>query len=73
MCYLISKHLMVSIYVPGICFSFNASDQRNYFDFGLLKVVESFHDGSVIKNLTANVGETGSIPALGRSHMPWSN
>ena len=28
--------------------------------------------GSVVKNPPANEGDTGSIPALGRSHMPWS-
>ena len=28
---------------------------------------------SVIKNLSANAGDVGSIPDLGRSHMPWSN
>ena len=32
-----------------------------------------FPDGSVVKNLPANAGGTGSIPDLGRSHMPWSN
>ena len=25
------------------------------------------------KNLPASVGDTGSIPGLGRFHMPWSN
>ena len=29
--------------------------------------------GSVVKNLSANTGDTGLIPDLGRSHMPWSN
>ena len=29
--------------------------------------------GSVIKNLLAGAGDTGSIPSLGRSHMPQSN
>ena len=29
--------------------------------------------GSVIKNLPANAGDIGSIPGLGRSHMPHSN
>ena len=28
---------------------------------------------SVVKNQPANAGDTGSIPSLGRSHMPWSN
>ena len=32
-----------------------------------------FSGGSVVKNLLANVGDTGSIPGPGRSHMPWSN
>ena len=32
-----------------------------------------FPGGSVIKNLPASAGDTGSIPGLGRSHMPWSN
>ena len=29
--------------------------------------------GSVVKNLSANTGDTGLIPDPGRSHMPWSN
>ena len=29
--------------------------------------------GSVVKNPGANVGDTGSIPGPGRSHMPRSN
>ena len=28
---------------------------------------------SVVRNLPANAGDTGSIPDLGRSHMPYSN
>ena len=27
----------------------------------------------MVKNLPANAGDTGSIPGLGRSHMPRSN
>ena len=27
----------------------------------------------VFKNLPANVGDKGSIPGPGRSHMPWNN
>ena len=27
----------------------------------------------MLKNLPANAGDTGSIPGVGRSHMPWSN
>ena len=32
-----------------------------------------FPGGSVVKNLPANAGDMGSIPDLGRSHMPWSS
>ena len=29
--------------------------------------------GSVVKKLPANVGDTGSVPGTGRSHMPQSD
>ena len=32
-----------------------------------------FSGGAVVENLPANVGNTGSSPGLGRSHMPRSN
>ena len=32
-----------------------------------------FPGGTVVKNPPANAGDTGSIPGLGRSHMPQSN
>ena len=32
-----------------------------------------FTSGSVVKNLPANAGDTGSIPSPGRSHMPLNN
>ena len=31
-----------------------------------------FLGGTVVENLTANAGDTGSSPGLGRSHMPRS-
>ena len=34
---------------------------------------KGFPDGSVVENLPANAGDTGSSPGLGRSHMPRSN
>ena len=37
-----------------------------------LKMFEGFSGGSVVKDLPANAG-TGSIPGLGRSHMPQNN
>ena len=33
----------------------------------------NFPGGPVVKNPSANAGEVGLIPHLGRSHMPWSN
>ena len=32
-----------------------------------------FPDGTAVKNLLANAGDTGSIPGPGSSHMPQSN
>ena len=32
-----------------------------------------FPGGAVDKNLPANAGDTGSVPALDRLHMPWRN
>ena len=29
--------------------------------------------GPLVENPLPNAGDTGSIPSLGRSHMPWSN
>ena len=34
---------------------------------------EDFPGGPVVKNPPANAGDMGSIPGLGRFHMPWSN
>ena len=36
-------------------------------------VVGGFPGGTVVENLPANAGDTGSSPGLGRSHMPQSN
>ena len=37
------------------------------------ETLPGFPSGAVVENLPANVGDTGSSPGLGRSHMPWSN
>ena len=34
---------------------------------------KDFPGGTVHKNLPANAEDVGSIPGLGRFHMPWSN
>ena len=36
----------------------------------LRKEFRDFSDGLVVKNLPANAGDMGSIPGLGRFHMP---
>ena len=38
-----------------------------------LKLIGGFPGGTVVENLPANAGDTGSSPGLGRSHMPRSN
>ena len=35
--------------------------------------IRDFPGSTVVKNPPANAGDKGSIPDLGRSHMPWSN
>ena len=36
-------------------------------------IIGGFPGGTVVENLPANAGETGSTPGLGGSHMPRSN
>ena len=35
--------------------------------------MRGFPGGTVVENLPANAGDTGSSTGLRRSHMPWSN
>ena len=37
------------------------------------KIGGDFPGGAVVKNPPASAGDMGSIPGLGRSHMPQSN
>ena len=37
---------------------------------GIKNMLLDFPGGSVVKKLPARVGDTGSIPGPGRSHMP---
>ena len=36
-------------------------------------IAQGFPSVSLVKNLPASVGDTGSIPGLGRSPKPWSS
>ena len=40
---------------------------------GLKTIISRFPGGPVIKNLPANVGDTGLSPGLGRFHMLWGH
>ena len=36
-------------------------------------ILQGFPGGSVVRNLPTSVGDVGSIPGPGRSHIVWSN
>ena len=35
--------------------------------------MKDFPGGPMVENLPAKTGDMGSIPGLGRFHMPWGN
>ena len=52
----------------------HAWSQKIYLPWTFLKnPSRDFPGGTVVKNLPANAGDTGSSPGPGRSHMPWGN
>ena len=51
---------------------FSSCGTRAQYLWNLKKGYGDFPGGAVVKNLPANAGDTGLIPALGRSHMPQS-
>ena len=54
-------------YIPSsVLKSFLSTGEKNLTILG-------FPGGTVVKNLPANAGDTGSSPGSGRSHMPRSN
>ena len=59
-------------------FQFMGGETEAGREYIIVKIIssingEGFPGGTVVENLPANAGDTGSSPALGRSHMPWSN
>ena len=49
----------------------NEKYSKNFPEFKMY--LNGFPDSSVVKNVPANAGDTGSILDPGRSHRPWSN
>ena len=47
--------------------------RKEYYIVVKNKFIGGFPGGTVVENLPANAGDTGSSPGLGRSHMPQSN
>ena len=43
------------------------------FTVMIVKMIQGFLGGTVVRSPPANAGDTGSSPGLGGSHMPWSN
>ena len=41
--------------------------------FAFINCLQDFPGGAVVKNPSANAGDTGLIPGRGRFHMPRSN
>ena len=56
-----------------LCWWSAVLSESSLADFSLKMLIVGFPGGSVIKNLPANAGDTGSIPRLGRPHLLQSN
>ena len=57
---------------------YSPSDLKTLVFFFVFIAIQKTHlrdstEGIVVKNLLANAEDMGSIPRLGRFHMPWSN
>ena len=60
------KHCQPRILYLGKLFFINKGEIKTFLNRG-------FPGGTVVENLPANAGDTGSSPGLGRSHMPRSS
>ena len=61
--------------ITELIYVFNQSQHGRRESMGILesRKLRAFPGGPVVKNLPCNARDTGLIPGLGRSHMPWSN
>ena len=48
----------------------SSTDNKTYYTYNFFR---SYNEASLVKNLPANAGDTGSIPGLGRSPVPQSD
>ena len=60
-------------YYENSSFLKNKKNKRTWSRVTLNNYHRRFPGGAVVKNPPANVGDTGSSPGPGRSHMPRSN
>ena len=58
---------------PNVWALSGANWHINFHNNHLLRTLQDFPGGAVVKNLPANAGDTGSSPGPGRSHMLQSN
>ena len=57
-----------AIYLQSVLYRRNEGTEES----ALKHTSRGFPGGAVVENLSANAGDTGSSPGLGRSHMPRS-
>ena len=62
----------LEIHAPIYKFPKHVSSAAYTYIYKFQKCGKAFPGGTVVKNLPANAGDTGSNPGLGRSHMPRS-
>ena len=60
---MISSSLVIIVFVRGSCTHWEIHET----------IILGFPGGSVVKNPFASTGGMGSIPGLGRSHVPWNH
>ena len=62
-----------AIYINKIQITPSTKEKMHTFLYIKSKNFWDFPGGAVVKNQPANAEDTGSIPGLGRSHMPRSS
>ena len=68
-----SANSLPFLYNNQYTFKSNPKSSQQLCAYLKTTVDRDFPGSTVVKNTPANVGDTGSSPGPGRSHMPWSN